>query len=154
GAGFIGSHITDALIAEGHTVRVIDNLLLGKKEFVHEQAEFHELDIRDVDAIAPLFEGVDVVFHLAAEPRLPLSIEDPLGTHEVNVTGTLNVLEAARNAGVKKVVFTSSAAVYGDDALPITEDMIPAPKSPYGLHKYMGEQYARLYSSLYDLDTV
>lgn len=154
GAGFIGSHLTDRLIADGHSVTVIDNLILGKKEFVHEDAVFHKADIRDFADIRPSFDGADAVFHLAAEPRLPLSIEDPIGTHEVNVTGTLNVLEAARQAGVKKFVFTSSAAVYGDEPLPIAADVPPNPKSPYGLHKYMGEQYARLYSALYDMDTV
>ncbi len=128
--------------------------MLGKREYVSDNAEFHEIDIRDVSALKPLFDGVDVVFHLAADPRLPLSIENPIETHSVNVTGTLNILELAREAGVKKVVFTSSAAVYGDEELPITEMAIPEPKSPYGLHKYMGEQYARLYASLFELPTV
>ncbi len=154
GAGFIGSHLVDKLIADGHEVTVIDNLILGKREFVSEKANFHEVDIRDFEKIKSLFENIDVVFHLAAEPRLPLSIEDPIGTHDVNVTGTLNVLEAARQAGVGKVMFTSSAAVYGDESLPINEVVVPMPKSPYGMHKHMGEQYARLYHDLFELDTV
>lgn len=156
GAGFIGSHLTDQLIADGHDVHVIDNLVLGKREFINDAAEFHEVDIRDALALHQIFEGADVVFHLAADPRLPVSIEDPIGTHEVNVTGTLNVLEAARQAGVKKVVFSSSCAIYGDvDEMPIREaTTTPCPLSPYGLHKYMGEQYMRLYSELFDLDTV
>lgn len=154
GAGFVGSHLTDTLISEGHDVLVIDNLILGKKEFVNEHATFHEIDIRNVEAMNALFQGVDVVFHLAADPRLPLSIEDPKETHDVNVTGTLNVLDAARQTGVKKVVFTSTAAVYGDEELPISEAMVPRPKSPYGMHKHMGEQYARLFHDLYGLNTV
>lgn len=154
GAGFIGSHLTDKLIEEDHEVIVIDNLLLGKKEFVNRDASFYKVDIRDFESIRRLFEGVDVVFHLAADPRLPFSIEDPIETHCVNVTGTLNVFESARKAGVRKVVFTSSAAVYGDEVLPIVEDIILKPKSPYGLHKYIGEQYARLYYELFGLYTV
>lgn len=154
GAGFIGSHITDELIKEGHEVIVLDNLSLGKKEFVNEKALFHQVDIRDLNTIRPLFEGVSVVFHEAAEPRLPLSIEDPIGTHEINVTGTLNILTASKEVGVGKVVFASSAATFGDVPLPISESTVQEPLSPYGLHKKMGEQYCRLFSSLYGLNTV
>ena len=155
GAGFIGSHVADALIEAGHDVVVIDNLLLGKKEFVNERAEFHELDIREFAGIRPVFDGADVVFHLAAEPRLPLSIEDPIGTHDVNVTGTLNVLEAARQAGVKKVIFSSTCAVYGNcEHMPLTEQTLTSPESPYGLHKLMGEEYCKLYSKLFGVQTV
>lgn len=155
GAGFIGSHLTDKLIADGHTVRVVDNLLLGKREFVNDAAEFHEVDIRDAQALQPIFDGADAVFHLAADPRLQVSIEQPLETHEVNVTGTLNVLEAARLAQVKKFVFTSTCALYNEAApLPVSELASVLPKSPYGLHKLMGEQYTKLYSDLYGLSTV
>ncbi len=154
GAGFIGSHLTDRLIALGHQVTVLDNLLLGKREFVHSAADFHEVDIRDAEAITPLFVGAEGVFHLAADPRLTLSVEHPLETHAVNVTGTLNVLCAAKEAGVKKVVFTSTCAVYGDQPLPVSEAAVPHPLSPYSLHKLMGEQYCRLFSSLYNLPTV
>lgn len=155
GAGFIGSHVVDQLIADGHTVVVLDSLLLGRKEFVHEQAEFHQGSVTDKEMVVDLCKGVEVVFHLAADPRLPLSIEDPIGTHEINVTGTLNVLEAARLNSVKKVVFTSSAAAYGDhDTMPLQEDVQMHPKSPYGLHKLMGEYYVRLYHDLFDLETV
>lgn len=155
GAGFIGSHVADALIAQGHTVTVIDNLMLGKEENIHENVNFVKGDIRDVELMNQLCEGKDVVFHLAADPRLPLSIEDPVTTHEINVTGTLNVFEAARKAGVKKVVFTSTAAVYGDhDTMPLHEDVELRPKSPYGLHKLMGEQYAKLYHELFGLNVV
>lgn len=155
GAGFIGSHIADKLIELGNEVLVIDNLSLGKKEFVNSKAEFHQVDIRNLEEIKELFAGAEVVFHLAAEPRLPISIEKPVETHEINVTGTLNVLEASRLAGVKKVIFSSSCAVYGDCAvMPIKENFITEPKSPYGLHKLMGEQYMKLYSELFNLSTV
>ncbi len=154
GAGFIGSHLTDKLIELGHQVVVIDNLMLGKKEFINKKAKFVKADIRDFKKIKKHFVGVDVVFHLAADPRLPVSIEDPIATHEINVTGTINVLEAARQAKVKKVIFSSSCAAYGEQTVPITEDVEMSPLSPYGLHKLMGEQYCRLYSSLFGVETV
>lgn len=154
GAGFIGSHLTDALVAQGHDVVVLDNLMLGKKEFVNKKAKFKKVDIRDGKKMNKLFKDVEVVFHLAADPRLPLSVEDPVGTHAINVTGTLNVLEAARINKVKKVIFSSSCAVYGDQDLPIGEDAQPLPLSPYGLQKLLGEHYCRLFYSLYGLETV
>ncbi|TAN34171.1 NAD-dependent epimerase/dehydratase family protein [Patescibacteria group bacterium] len=154
GAGFIGSHLTDRLISEGHEVRVIDNLMLGKKEYVNKKAEFKKVDIRDFNKLKPLFKGAEAVFHLAADPRLQVSIEDPISTHEINVTGTLNVLQAAKEAGVKKVIFSSTCALYGEQPLPIKEDFVPRPVSPYGLHKYIGEQYCRLFHNLFRLATV
>ncbi len=154
GAGFIGSHIVDKLLELDHEVVVIDSLMLGKKEFVNKKAKFYKIDIRKFKKIKPLFKGVDGVFHLAADPRLPLSIEDPLLTHEINVTGTLNVLIAAKESGIKKVVFSSSAAIYGDQELPIKEEMLCSPMSPYGLHKLIGEEYCHLFTSLYGLETV
>lgn len=154
GAGFIGSHVADKLVEMGHEVIIIDNLSLGKKENINPKAKFYQIDIRDLAVIKEYFSNVEAVFHLAAEPRLPLSIEDPVTTHEINVTGTLNVLEAARQAGVKKVIFSSSCAVYGDQKLPIKETALPQPKSPYGLHKLIGEQYMRLYAALFGVATV
>jgi len=154
GAGFIGSHIVDKLIEQKNEVIIIDDLSLGKQEFINPAASFHKLDIRNFSSIKSLFAGCEVVFHLAADPRLPLSIENPLLTHEINVTGTLNVLEAARLAGVKKVVFSSSCAIYGDQTLPIKESGLPQPKSPYGLHKLIGEKYMKLYADLFGLETV
>lgn len=155
GAGFIGSHLVDALIKKGFDVVVIDNLSTGKKENIHPRAIFHELDIRDLDKIKPIFNGIDYVFHLAARPRVPYSIEFPYESHTNNALGTLNVLLAARDAGVKKVIYSSSSSVYGDQkALPFHEDMVPDPKSPYALHKLIGEKYCKFFYEFYGLPTV
>lgn len=155
GAGFIGSHLTDKLIALGHEVVVIDSLMLGKKEFVNKKAKFYKADIRDRKKMSKLFAGAEAVFHFAADPRLQVSVEDPATTHEINVTGTLNILLAAKDNNLKKVIFSSSCAVYGEQqTMPIKESAQTNPLSPYGLHKLMGEQYCRLFSSLYNLSTV
>ncbi|MFA7653830.1 MAG: NAD-dependent epimerase/dehydratase family protein [Candidatus Magasanikbacteria bacterium] len=154
GAGFIGSHLVDKLVSLGHEVIVVDNLMLGKKEFVNKKARFIKADIRNYKKLKKIFKGVEAVFHLAADPRLPVSIEDPISTHEINVTGTMNVLKAAVDNKVKKVIFSSSCAVYGDQSLPIKEDCQPKPLSPYGLHKLIGEQYSQLFSKLFGLETV
>ncbi len=155
GAGFIGSNLVDALITQGYEVVIVDNLTGGKKENIHPKAIFHNQDIQDLEAIKPLFKGVDYVFHLAALPRVQQSIDDPLATHNVNITGTLNVLMSAKEAGVKKVVYSASSAAYGDPKqLPTKEDAEPNPKSPYGLHKYVGEVYCKVWSDVYGLPTV
>lgn len=155
GAGFIGSHLVPALLAAGHKVRVLDNFSTGKREHIPKGAELFEADIRKLDAIRPAFEGVDGVFHMGALPRVQLSIDNPVETHEVNVTGTLNVLLAARDAKVKRVVYSASSAAYGDQAtLPLHEEMKPNPKNPYGLQKYVGEEYAKIFSICYGLETV
>lgn len=155
GAGFIGSHLTDELIARGHDVRVIDNLFTGKREFVHPRAEFHELDVRDVDSITPLFEGMDGVFHLAAQARIQPSILNPVESNSNNVGGTLNVLVAARDAKVKKVVYSASSSAYGSTTeLPLREDMPARTLNPYALQKHIGELYMKLFSDLYELPTV
>ena len=155
GAGFIGSNLTDALIEQGWDVDVIDNLSGGKRENINSQANFHELDIRSYESIAPVMVGADVVFHLAALPRVQYSIDFPAETHDVNVNGTLNVFLAAKEGGVKKVVYSASSSAYGDQpVLPLHEDMKPAPLSPYGLHKYVGEHYARVFNEVYNLPTV
>lgn len=154
GAGFIGSHLVDELIKSGHQVSVVDNLMLGKKEFVNKKAKFFKTDIRDKKQLENIFNKADAVFHLAADPRLQVSIEDPITTHDINVTGTLNVLQAAKECHVKKVIFSSSCAIYGEQSLPIKENSLPRPVSPYGLHKLIGEYYCRLYHHLFNLNTV
>lgn len=156
GAGFIGSHLVEELLAQGFTVHCIDNFAGGRREDrLHPDAPVHEVDIREYEAIATLFEGSRYVFHAAALPRVPYSLEHPRETHDVNVTGTLNVLHAAKERGVQRVVFSSSSAVYGDQqAKALSEDLPAKPKSPYGLHKYMGECMCRAYSEIYDLATV
>lgn len=155
GAGFIGSHLTEALLGRGFDVHVIDNLIGGRRENVPSEAVFHKADIRNFKEIAPLFKGVTYVFHVAALPRVVPSIADPRTTHDVNVTGTLNVLLASRDAKVKRVVYSASSSAYGDhETLPLHEELPARPMHPYGLQKYIGEQIAELFSSLYGVETV
>ncbi|HXK41172.1 MAG TPA: NAD-dependent epimerase/dehydratase family protein [Candidatus Paceibacterota bacterium] len=155
GAGFIGSNITDELIRLGHKVIIIDNLSLGKREYLNPEAKFHKLDIRDYKKIKPLFRGIDCVFHLAAQPRIQPSIINPAESFDNNVLGTFNVLLAAKESGVKKVVYSASSSAYGDQKkLPLKEDMIAQPKNPYALFKYMGEEMCELFHSLYGLPVV
>lgn len=155
GAGFIGSQIVDALIAAGYSVRVIDNLIGGSRKNINAQAEFHEKDIRNFEDIAPLFAGVEFVFHLAALPRVQPSIQDPRNTHSVNVTGTLNVFVAARDAKVRRIVYSASSSAYGNqDTLPLREDMRAHPMSPYALQKYEGELMCSLFAEVYGIETV
>jgi len=160
GGGFIGSHLAEALLKKGHEVRVLDNFSTGKRENLtfgnHTSSlEIVDGDIRDLALCQKAMEGVDFVFHQAALPSVQRSVEDPLGSHTVNVGGTLNVLLAARDAKVKRVMYASSSSIYGDTpTLPKREDMSPTPLSPYALQKYTGEQYCRLFSQLYGLETV
>ncbi len=155
GAGFIGSNLVDRLIDEGYKVFVIDNLSSGKKENLNKKAIFYKADICNLNKIFPLFKGIDYVFHLAANPRVLFSVENPIESHKVNVDGTLNVLYASYKNKVKRLIFASSSAVYGNiKKLPLREDMKPNPISPYGLHKLIGEYYCKLFSDLYNLETV
>lgn len=155
GAGFIGSHIVDALIEGGYEVHIVDNMSAGKKENINPKAIMHEVDIRDYEKLLPIFENTEYVFHKAAMPQVQYSIENPIETNEININGLLNVLEACRVNKVKRLIFASSSAVYGDqEVLPLTETMIPNPISPYGAHKYIGEIYCKLYSQIYGLETV
>ena len=155
GAGFIGSHLVDRLIKEGHKVIVIDNLSTGKKENVNKKAVFYNLDICNFDKIKPLFRNIDFVFHLAALPRVPLSIKDPVNTAKVNILGTINVFKAACDARVKRIIFTSSSSVYGNQKkLPLKEDMLPCPISPYALQKLTGERFAQLFTEIYKIPIV
>ncbi len=155
GAGFIGSNLARALLAVGHTVRILDNFSTGKRDNIPPGAELIEADIRDLEAIRPAFAGVTGVFHVAALPRVQLSIEQPLETNAVNVNGTLNVILAARDAGVRRLVYSASSSAYGDAVtLPLHEAMLPNPKSPYGLQKYIGEEYAKIASICWGMETV
>jgi UDP-glucose 4-epimerase len=155
GAGFIGSHLVPALLNQGYQVTVIDNFAGGGKSPRDARALYIQKDVTDFSAIHPHFEGVDVVFHLAALPRVEDSVRHPLRTHDTNVTGVLTVLEAARVHGVRRVVFSSSSAVYGDtELLPTPESEVANPVTPYALHKLCGEGYVRLYSTLYGLSTL
>lgn len=155
GAGFIGSHLTDALVEKGFEVHVVDNLSSGKRENVNPKAHLHEVDIRDFEELMPIFNGTEFLFHTAALPRVMPSIQDPRTTNDINVTGTLNVLVASRDAGVKRVVYSASSSAYGNqDELPLLEDMEARPLSPYGLQKYIGELQCRLFSKVYGLETV
>ena len=193
GAGFIGSHVTDALVERGFNVHVIDNLSAGKREHVNKKATLHIVDIVNYEDIVPIISGVHTVFHFAALPRVQYSIEHPIETNTVNVGGLLNVLEASRKGGVKRIVYSASSSAYGDQekmphhrstsrflsrfapkktmshhrstsrflsrfapkkTMSLTEDMPADPLSPYGLQKYIGELYCKLFSRVYGLKTV
>jgi nucleoside-diphosphate-sugar epimerase len=155
GAGFIGSHLVDELIKRKNKVIVVDNLSGGKKENVNPKAKLKILDIRNRPALAEVMMGAKYVFHLAALPRVQYSIEHPDETSEVNVMGTINVLMAAKSAGVKRVIYSASSSAYGDQpTMPLVEKMPANPKSPYGLQKYIGELYCRVWSLVYGLETV
>ena len=155
GAGFIGSHLVDKLIEQGNDVVVIDNLSTGNLKNLNPKANFFKEDVCDFEKISPIFNGVDYVFHLAAIPRVPLSIEDPVNTSKVNVLGTVNVFKAAVDSKVKRVVFASSSSIYGaQEKLPLVENMSPNPLSPYGLQKLIGEQYAKMFVSLFKIQIV
>lgn len=153
GAGFIGSHLVDALIEQGHQVLVIDNLSTGCREFVNPRADFFEMDICTGD-MQSLFTNyhIDYVFHEAAQTMVPVSMENPILDCEVNLKGLLRVLEACRHSGVRKIIMPSSAAVYGDcTELPLTEEMKGNTSSFYGLTKLTTEEYLRLYRDAYGL---
>ncbi len=158
GSGFIGSHIVDELLRRGERVNVLDNLSTGRKEniaHVKEQIELWETDIRELEQIRPAFAGVDYVIHLAALPSVPRSVKDPLTSNAVNINGTLHVLLAARDAGVKRVVLAASSSAYGDNpVLPRVETHTPRPLSPYALTKLAGEYYCQLFTQLYGLEAV
>ncbi|TSC95194.1 MAG: UDP-glucose 4-epimerase [Parcubacteria group bacterium Licking1014_1] len=155
GAGFIGSHLVDKLIENGHKVAVIDNLSTGDKKNLNPKADFQKADICNFKKIKPLFGGIDFVFHLAAIARVPISVERPVETSEVNILGTINVFKAAAEANVKRVVFASSSSVYGNQKiLPLKEDMVPNPLSPYALQKLVGEQVAKLFTNLYNMPII
>jgi len=158
GCGFIGSHLAEALVSEGVDVRIYDNLSSGYERNIasfREDVDFVTGDVRDPGALHTAMQGVTHVFHEAALVSVFESVEKPRDNHDINVTGTLNVLTAAREAGVKRLVVASSAAVYGNDpSLPKREDMLPQPESPYALAKITKEYYLRVFSKLYGIETV
>jgi UDP-N-acetylglucosamine/UDP-N-acetyl-alpha-D-glucosaminouronate 4-epimerase len=158
GAGFIGSHLVEALLKAGHFVRVLDNFDTGKRDNINTfsgELEVWEGSIVDRETMIAAMRGIDFVLHEAARGSVPRSIEDPIGTHEANITGTLNVLLAARDARVKRVVAASSSSVYGETpTLPKKETMLPSPKSPYAISKLAAENYCNVFSHVYKLETV
>ena len=157
GAGFIGSHLAEELVRRGERVRVVDSLITGKRENLAHlpQVEFIEGDLAEPGVAAHAMGGVDYVLHQAAIPSVPRSVEDPVTSNRANVDATLNVLVAARDAKVKRVVYAGSSSAYGNAAtLPKVETMIPAPLSPYALQKLVAEQYCQMFTHLYGLETV
>lgn len=159
GAGFIGSALVRAVLNAGaEHVTVIDNLLSGTEKNLAEvgsRVDFHNTDIRDLDAVKRAIAGADTVFHLAAIPSVPKSIDDPIPSHDVNANGTFNVYLAAAQSGVRRVVYAASSSAYGDTkVLPKVETMAPMPKSPYAVQKLLGEHYAAAFHSCFQLETV
>ncbi len=158
GAGFIGSHIATRLVSEGHRVVVLDNFTTGKREnlaHIAKDVRIIEGDIRDAAKVAEAATGATHVFHQAAIVSVPYSVEHPEESNDVNVRGTINVLQAARKAGARRIVFASSAAIYGEEpTLPKVETMLPEPVSPYGVEKMVGEHYLATWSKLFGLESV
>ncbi|MBZ0306521.1 MAG: NAD-dependent epimerase/dehydratase family protein, partial [Anaerolineae bacterium] len=160
GAGFIGSHLTEHLLNQGHIVRVVDNFSTGKRENLahlidNPNLTVYEMSVTDKDALDEAFQGADYVFHEAALASVPMSVEDPLRSHEHCATGTLKVLLAARDAGVKRVVYAASSAAYGNIEAESTDESMPTrPISPYGAAKLAGEYYCQVFAEVYQLETV
>lgn len=157
GCGFIGSHMVDELISEGHSVKVIDNLSseFHDQFYYNKEAEYFQYDISDYSAIEKLFEGIDCVFHFAAESRIQPCVINPVLALKVNTLGTCNVLQASRLAGVSRVMFSSSSSVYGlDNSLPLKESMKADCLNPYSVSKLAGENMCRVYYDLFGLETI
>lgn len=160
GAGFIGSNLTKALLEKGAKVRVLDNFITGRRRNIEpflggDNFELIEGDLRNYSTVKRAAEGMDYTLHQGALPSVPRSIKDPVTTNNINILGTLNVLEAAKEAGVKRVVYASSSSIYGDsETLPKREDMPVRPLSPYALSKYTGERYCQMFHQIYGLETV
>jgi nucleoside-diphosphate-sugar epimerase len=157
GAGFIGSHLAEELLRRGERVRIVDNLTTGKRQNLAllAKAEFLEGDLADLTVAKAAVDGMDYVLHQAAIPSVPRSVEDPITSNRANITSTLNVLVAARDAKVKRIVYAGSSSAYGNTlVLPKHEEMPVSPLSPYALQKLVGEQYMQMFTALYGLETV
>jgi nucleoside-diphosphate-sugar epimerase len=157
GAGFIGSHLVEELIRRGHRVRVVDSLITGKRRNLEhlEGVDFLEGDLADADVAVRATQGIEYVLHQAAIPSVPRSVKDPVTSNRANIDASLNVLVAARDAGVKRLVYAGSSSAYGDTpTLPKREDMPTNPLSPYALQKLVAEQYCRMFTTLYGFETV
>lgn len=155
GAGFVGSHITDMLIERGDEVHIVDIFFANNRQHLNPKAILHEEDIRNFQKLTPIFKGAAGVFHTAAQPRMQYSIEEPRLTNDINITGTLNVLLAARDAGVKRVIYSASSSAYGkQNIMPLREEMCTEPITPYAIQKRVGEQYCQMTSLFYGLETV
>jgi len=155
GAGFIGSHLSSALVARGHRVRVVDSLITGFEHNLQPGVEFTSGDLAEPEVAHAAVQGVDYVLHQAAIPSVPRSVKNPRESHRANVDGMLNILLAARDAGVRRVVFAGSSSVYGDQpTLPKREDMPTKPMTPYALQKLVSEQYGQMFTRLYGLEVV
>ena len=158
GCGFVGSHLVEALVQKGERVRVFDNCSTGKaKNIAHvkDQIEFVDGDLRELDAVHQAVAGVDYVFHQGARPSVARSVADPILSNNVNINGTLNLLVASRDAGVKRVVYAASSSAYGNiPTLPRSETLSPEPASPYAITKYVGECYCRVFTQVFGLETV
>src|SRR5687768_5915121 len=157
GAGFIGSHLAEELLRRGERVRIVDSLITGKRQnLAHlHQAEFLEGDLADLEVAQRAVQGVDFVLHQAAIPSVPRSVQDPITSNRANIDASVNVLVAARDAGVRRVVYAGSSSAYGNTpTLPKNETMPTAPLSPYALQKLVAEQYCQMFTALYGLETV
>lgn len=155
GCGFIGSHLVDELVEQGHEVVVVDDFSTGDRSRLNPKAALIEGSITDINLVMSATASTECVFHTAAMPRIMRSVDDPIGTHDANVNGTLNVLQAARSNGVDRVINSSSSSIYGDQSSHVmVETMTPMPKSPYGLQKLMGEQYASLFAEIFNMKIV
>jgi nucleoside-diphosphate-sugar epimerase len=158
GAGFIGSNLAEALLTRRHTVRILDNFATGRRQNIIpflDKIELIEGDLRSYHIVREAVDGMDFILHQGALPSVPRSVKDPITTNQVNVEGTLNILNAALDAGVRRVIFASSSSIYGDsEVLPKQEDMFPNPLSPYAVSKMAGEKYCQVFARIYKLHTL